>query len=110
MQVEVVGGQVAVALSEETMAREVNEYAVFLFRLRREPVLQLVAQVCERGFGADQQMHVFPMKIAAFGTDQNIEDVLGIALGVKQLGYFGILIAGNPHHRSEEHTSELQSP
>src|ERR1039457_7637334 len=106
MQVEVVGGQVAVALSEETMAREVNEYAVFLFRLRREPVLQLVAQVCERGFGADQQMHVFPMKIAAFGTDQNIEDVLGIALGVKQLDA-GVLIACN---RSEEHTSELQSP
>ena len=63
------------------MAREVDQHPVVAVRRRRQPLLELVPQVGQRGPRSHQLVDVLGVEVAAFRADENRVHGFGVALG-----------------------------
>jgi hypothetical protein len=77
------------ALVDVSAPGEVDQGAVVFCGDRRQPFLELVADVRKRGFGAEERMHVLGKELAACRGGQGGADQLGITFGVEKLVFLG---------------------
>ena len=77
--------EVTLAVLHEAVARKIHHHAIGRLRHRRQPVLELAADVGERRLRPFQEVDVLGRERSAFAIDQHAVHRLGIALRKLQL-------------------------